>query len=225
MSQPPQQPGPWGGQPGWGQQPGPGQQPGGYPQQGGSPQQGGYPQSGPQPQQQNPYGQPGQFGQPGGYQQPGGYGYPPQKKSPMPWILAGGGVVVIAVVVVLIIVLTGGSDTSSPKGVAESAVSAYNDQDLDALESISCGDAKKQVREALDAINSAGGQTGPKLETSAELGNVEEQGENKATAEIKLTVTGVPEEMKEYVKEGQTETAKLALSQENGDWCISGFDM
>ena len=58
MSQPPQQPGQWGGQPGWGQ-PGPGQQPGGYPQQGGYP-----PQYAQQPygqqQGQQPYGQQGQ---------------------------------------------------------------------------------------------------------------------------------------------------------------------
>jgi hypothetical protein len=141
----------------------------------------------------------------------------------MPWILAGGGVVVVAVVVVLVIVLTGGSDTSSPEGVAESAVSAFNDQNIDALADISCGDAKEQVENAIEQINGAGGDSGQQLETEAELGKVEQQGDDKATAEIKLTVTSVPDEMKEYVKEGDTETAKLKLSKENDNWCISGF--
>ncbi|HEY0700002.1 MAG TPA: hypothetical protein VGD43_19595 [Micromonospora sp.] len=141
----------------------------------------------------------------------------------MPWILAGGGVVVVAVVVVLIIVLTGGGDTSSPEGVAESAVSAFNDQDINALADISCGDAKEEVQEAIDQINSAGGDGGPQIETSAELIGVEKQGDDKATAEIKLTVTSVPDEMKEYVKEGDSSNANLQLAKENDNWCITGF--
>jgi hypothetical protein len=141
----------------------------------------------------------------------------------MPWILAGGGVIVVAVAVVLIIVLTGGADTSSPQGVAESAVDAYNDKDVDAILEISCGAAAEDIREAMEAANNAGGEEGgPSVETSASLGEVKEEGE-KATAEITLTVTSVPTEMAEYVKEGDTSTAKLSLAQEDGNWCIENF--
>jgi len=213
MSQPPQQPGPYGGQqPGYGYQPGPGQQqPGGYPQQGGYPppggypQQGGYPQTGPQPQQPpggyNPYGQPGQYGQ----QPP--YGYGPQggapTKSKLPWILGGGGVIVIAAVVVLILVLTGGSDSSSPQGVAEATVKAINDRDVNAGRELDC-----------DKSGDAGDfdiNTIPK-DLHAELtGSAKESGDT-AQATIKMTVTG------------RSITANLKMSKKDGKWCVSTLE-
>ncbi len=139
MSQPPQQPGPWGGQPGYG----------GSPAQVSSlvairsravtrsraatPSRAVSRQSGPQPQQ------------PAGTANRGNMDSPAltasrvvtvtvrKRRARMPWILAGGGVVVVAVVVVLIIVLTGGSDSSSPEGVAERRSTAVNDKDFDRL--------------------------------------------------------------------------------------------
>jgi hypothetical protein len=171
----------------------------------------------PQPQ----YGQP-QYGQPMGYGQPG---YPPGKKSPMPWILAGGGVVVVAVVVVLIIVLTGGADKSDPKSVAQAAVDAYNDQSVDGIKDVSCSATKQDIEEELGATGLGGGTDAPsgdQLEVSAELGEVKTSGDT-ATADIKLVATKVPESMKEYVKEGQSTTETLNLKKENGDWCVSGF--
>jgi hypothetical protein len=129
MSQPPGpygqpgQPGPYGQQPGQPGQPGqygqPGQpgQPGQYGQPGqpqyGQPSQPQYGQPG-QPQYGQPgqpqYGQPGQpqYGQPG-FGGPGGYGQPPQKKSPLPWIIAAV-VVVLAGVGVLLFFLLSGDD-------------------------------------------------------------------------------------------------------------------
>jgi hypothetical protein len=223
MSQPPQQPGQWGGQPGWGQQPGPGQQPGGYPQQGGYPQSGGYPQQGGHPQQGQPYGQQGGYGQPGPYG-PQGYGYPPKKKSPLPWILAGGGVVVVAVVVVLIITLTGGADTSSPEGVAQAAVDAFNDKDINGIKDVACGATKEAIEKALSSSGlDVSGDSKDSVEATAELGEVKQDGDDKATASIKFTVKSVPDDMKEYVKVGQTEDAPLNLKKENGDWCLSSF--
>lgn len=226
MSQPPQQPGQWGGQPGWGQEPGPGQQPGGYPQQGGHPQQGGYqqqggyPQTGPQPQQ-NPYGQQPQFGQQPPYGQPGGYGgYPQKKKSPLPWILAGGGVVVVAAVVVLIIVLTGGGDTSSPEGVAEAGVAAANDKDVDALAELSCSANREAVKEAIDP--GAADEALKDVTVKFELGEVKTEGEDRATADVKMTLGNVPDEYKELLPENFS--AKLNLKQEGGEWCISDFE-
>jgi hypothetical protein len=140
----------------------------------------------------------------------------------MPWILAGGGVVVVAIVVVLIIVLTGGSDTSSPEGVAEAAVSAFNDQDVDGITDITCSANKSDVEDTLG--NVAGPSTsGPKIEATAKLGKVETQGDDKATAQITFTYTNVPDEMKEIVEEGSTQEFPLALAKEGGDWCVSGL--
>lgn len=226
MSQPPQQPGQWGGQPGWGQQPGPGQQPGGYPQQGGYPQSGGYPQQGGYPQTgpQQPYGQPGQYGQPQGYGQPGYGGYPPKKKSPMPWLLAGGGVLVVGIAVVLIIVLTGGADTSSPQGVAQAAVDAYNDKDVNAIKDVACSATKAEIDKTLSSAGlNPSGDSSENVEATAELGEVKQDGDNKATAQVKFTVTSVPDDMKEYVKEGQTATQSIGMEKENGDWCLASF--
>ncbi|HEX6361167.1 hypothetical protein [Actinophytocola sp.] len=226
MSQPPQQPGPWGGQPGWGQQPGPGQQPGGYPPQGsyppqsGYPQPGGYPQTGPQPQQygQPAYGQPA-YGPPGPYGQPTGYGYPPRKKSPMPWLLAGGGVVVIAVVVVLVIALTGGSDTSSPEGVAKAAVAAANDNDIDALTKLTCSGSRADV-EAQMADPSELDPSLADVKVSYELGDVTTEGEDKATAKITITFENLPAEAEGFIR---PTTVPLNLRKKDGEWCLDGF--
>jgi hypothetical protein len=141
----------------------------------------------------------------------------------MPWILAGGGVVVVAVVVVLIIVLTGGADKGSPEGVAEAAVSAFNDKDISGITDVTCNASKADVEKSLGATGFETGGTGAQLEFKAELGEVTTQGDDKATAEIKITYTKVPDEMKEYIKEGSTETGKLNLSKENGDWCVASL--
>ena len=196
MSQPPQQPGQWG------QQPGYGQQPGGYPQQpGGYPQQGGYPQSGPQPQQpQQPYGQQ-PYGQPGGFPQGGGFGAP-QKKSPLPWILAGGGVVVVAVAVILIITLTGGG---SPQSVADDAVAAFNNEDYDALVGLACEEDKDTVESNTPGAPGSESQDIPKI--TAELtGDVVESGD-EATAPLKMSA------------QGQSFDFTLKM-KDDGGWCI-----
>jgi hypothetical protein len=216
MTYPPQQPGPYGGQPpGYGQQPGPGQQPGGYPQQGGYPPQGGYPQpgaypqSGPQPvQQPGGYGAPPQYGQQPQYGQPGPYGpqYGPPKKSPLPWILAGGGVLVIAVVVVLILVLSGGSDTSSPQGIADSIVKAINDKDADAAKKLFCDPGS--VSKSVDI------STIPKdMKATAKVQKAEANGDT-GTVQILMTLT----------ISGQTQDLPLSFDiKKNGDgWCVSG---
>jgi hypothetical protein len=213
MSQPP---GPYGQQPGgYGQQPY-GQQPGGYPQQGGYPQSGGYPQqgypqSGAQPQQGYPQAGGQQYGgqqQYGGYPG-GGYGQPP-KKSPLPWILGGVGVVVIAVVVVLIITLSGGGDTGSPKGVAQSAVEAINDKDVDKFKDIACAEAKSKID------SSPAGQLGDakeaNIDVKATLGDVKEDGDT-ATADVNVEVAG------------QSATFQLEIKKDGSDWCLADINV
>lgn len=221
MTQPPQQPGQWGGQPGYGGQPGPGQQPGGYPQQGGyppqggQPQQGGFPPGGPQPQQAGGFGQPDQFGQQSPYGQPGGYGYGPQKQSKTPWILAGGGAVVVAVAVVLIFVFTS-NGSGSPQGVAEDVVAAFNDKDGARLQELTCEDARGDAPDPSDLEP----PEGLDVEIRAELGEVKEVSDTEATAEVKITLTG---ELPEGVPEGAgSSNVTLNMSNDGGDWCVSG---
>jgi hypothetical protein len=142
MSQPPGQ---YGGQPDQPGQPGqPGQpygQPGGYgqpnqPQYGqpaqpqyGQPSQPQYGQPS-QPQYGQPqYGQP-QYGAPGGSPYgppggPGGYGQPPQKKSPLPWIILAVVVVLVGAGVLTFFLVRGGDDEpTTPVASSTSATSS-----------------------------------------------------------------------------------------------------
>jgi hypothetical protein len=238
MSQPPQQPGPYGGQPpGYGYQPGPGQQPGGYPSHGGYPQSGGYPQPGgyppagpgPQPSQggYSPYGQPGQYGQQPQYGYPNAYG--PQgggsgRKSVKPWIFAGGGVIVIAAVVVLILVLTGGPDTSNSREVAQAVVDAANAKDANTIAGLSCAKYKDKQTEIKQQIDPAADPEVPaemkNVSVSFTLGNVSESGD-KATANVTVKFSNVPAALKSVLKDT---TGKMALQKEGGKWTFCGFD-
>ena len=206
MTYPPPPQDPYGGQP---QQPPYPQQPqGGYPQQqppqygqqpygtppGGQPYgtpPGGMPQGG-DPYGQQQYGQPGQFGQQPPYGQP-------QKKSPMPWILAGVGVVVIGVAVTLILVLTGGN---SPQSVAETVVKGITDRDAGTIQSVACD--KQEIDDDFDPKDMP-------ADFKVELGEVTETGDT-ATASVKVTF------------EGQTLDGKLEMKKnDSGDWCADDF--
>jgi hypothetical protein len=137
----------------------------------------------------------------------------------MPWILAGGGVVVVAVAVVLVIVLTGGSDTSSPEGVAEAAVSAANDDDIDAIVELTCEGDKEDVEKQTDL-----GAMDPAfkdVKASYELGEVKKDGEDKATAEVTMSLSNVPEEYEEMMPDSVPMT--LNLRKDGDSWCVGGL--
>jgi hypothetical protein len=107
MSQPPQQPGPAGGQPGWNQPPG------GYPEQAGYPAPHGYPRSEPQSGPSGP---------------PAGYGYP--RRSRMPWLFVAGGVAALFVTIILVATLTddtSGESTRPPSQASSDTETKYTD--------------------------------------------------------------------------------------------------
>jgi hypothetical protein len=135
----------------------------------------------------------------------------------MPWILAGGGVIVVAVAVVLIIVLTGGSDTSTPEGTAQAMVDAVNDKDSAAVAELTCGADKDDVDQFTDP--GSVDESLANVEISAELGEVTTEGDNKATAEINVSYSNVPEAAKEFLKD---QTIPLPLEKEGDTWCVSG---
>ncbi|GAA4421193.1 hypothetical protein GCM10023148_21640 [Actinokineospora soli] len=214
MTYPPPPQDPYGGQP---------QQPQ-YP----PPQQAGYPQQQPPQYGQQPYGTPpgGQsYGTPPGGQAygtpPGGQPYggdpygqqqygqgqfgqqpygQPQKKSPLPWILAAVGVVVIGVAVTLIFVLGGGR---SPQQVAETVVDGIKSKNPQSVESVACDPT--EIKEEFDPDDMP-------TEFDVKLGEVTESGDT-ATATITITV------------EGQSFDGKLKMKKKDGDWCADDFGM
>ncbi|RZS43459.1 hypothetical protein EV193_102439 [Herbihabitans rhizosphaerae] len=215
MSQPPQQPGPYGQQPGYGQQGGYGPPSGGFPQQG--PQQGGgYPQqqSGGYPQQGG-YPQAGQQQQPGGYPQQGGYppggGFPPpQKKSPLPWILAIVGVLVIGGAVALILVLSGGDEGSdsghadagkTAEGTAKAFAGAVNEKSLEKAKAQIC---KPPPDSELQPI----------IDQYSELSVEKVEEKSGGTA---ATATGSGK------RRGQAGQGKITLKKEGERWCVTSL--
>jgi hypothetical protein len=218
-----------------GQQPGYGTPPGGY----GQPQQ---PGPGQQPYgQPGQFGPPGQPGQQPGYGQPGGFGDPygpPPKKSPLPWILGGvGAVAVIAVVVVLVMTMGGGSNGTA-KDAADSYVAAVNSRDFDKLKALTCAEKhgtiddikkatdpgafaaelekelkdmppefKKQIEEAQEAAKN--------IKVNLTVDKVEEKSDTEATATVSVKFQGVPDSMKDFVKD---DTDTLAFKKTDDGW-------
>jgi uncharacterized membrane protein YvbJ len=137
----------------------------------------------------------------------------------MPWILAGGGVVVVAVVVVLIIVLTGGGGTSSPQDLADSAASAMNDKDFDAVAELTCEADKEDVKENADitSVDPAFKDVGVEYTVDA----VNENGDT-ATADVTVKLSNVPAEYADAMPDSIK--GVLNMKKESGDWCITGFD-
>jgi hypothetical protein len=75
---------------------------------------------------QPPYGQP-QYGQPGGPfgpGGPGGYGQPPQKKSPLPWIILAVVVVLVGAGVLTFFLVRGDDEPTTPVASSTSATSS-----------------------------------------------------------------------------------------------------
>ncbi|GAB2964806.1 Rv0361 family membrane protein [Saccharothrix stipae] len=212
-----------------GQQPGYGTPPGGYGQPG---------QPGPG---QQPYGQPGQFNQPG-YGQPGGfgdpYGAPPKKKSPLPWILGGVGALAVIGVVVVLVVVMGGGGNGTAKDAADSYVAAVNSRDFDKLKTLTCtekhgtiDDIKKatdpgafaaelekelenlppEFKEQVEAAQEAAKD----IKVNLTVDKVEEKSDTEATATVSVKFQGVPDSMKEYVKD---DTDTLPLKKTDDGW-------
>lgn len=208
-------------------QPGP---PGDWPGQQGphGPQQGGPPPGygGPPPGYGPPPGQPGGYppqGPPPGYG--GGYGgpppgYGPPKKSKTKLILGlvGGGLFFIGVVLLLVFVVFGagaGGPGSTPQATAEAVVEAFNNQDADAVNALACQELRDQQDEA------AAGEEGPlptedgdpaaEEEFTVTLGDVRDNGDGTATADVTSSEGGPPLQIK--------------LVEEEGSWYYCGFDI
>ncbi|MEV6913074.1 hypothetical protein [Amycolatopsis sp. NPDC051071] len=190
----------------------PGQQ---YPEQqhpGQQYQQGGYDQSGAYPQQQYPqqqhpgYGQQ-QYGQ--NQQQYGqGFGGPPAPpKNGKTGLLVG---VAAAVVVLVTLGITGfvapgfflGDDkadkAAGPEATAQAIVDGINAHDKTALTALKCGNAEKDIDQAIDQVGDV---------SNASLSEFTKVSETKYTVAVTLSI------------KGRTRTAAGTLAGEGGKWC------
>jgi hypothetical protein len=241
MNYPPQQPpqgDPYGQGPPGGDPHGQRQQPEyGQPGQPGHPQQGqpGYGQPGPDQQAGSGYGQPGPgqqaaYGPGQGYgTQPGqpfdtttgapppGYGAPPQKKSPLPWILGIVGVlVVIALAVGAFVFLRGGGN--DPHLVAQTVVDEMNkleNANATTIEAELCSSQKDTFRQEFnDFVNGfkeLKAQAGDQFSAKFTLGEVKTEGE-KGSFDIKVEAT--------FQGKTSTETIPADMVLENGNWKV-----
>ncbi|WP_306744962.1 Rv0361 family membrane protein [Saccharothrix yanglingensis] len=230
-----------------GQQPAYGTPPGGRPQPDYGPPPGGYgppQQPGGPGYGQQPYGQQGQFNQ-AGYGQPGGFGAPygtPPKKSPLPWILGGvGALVVIGVVVALVMTLGGGSNGTA-KDAADGFASAISNRDYDKLRSLTCAEDQKEIDDLKKAFDpdAMGAELDKQLEglpaeakeqarkmqealkdikVVASVDKVEEKSDTQAEATLTIKLEGVPSEMRELMKDTQTDTVPFKKTDDGWVAC------
>jgi hypothetical protein len=147
----------------------------------------------------------------------------PPRKSSRAFLLVGGGLVLVAVVLVIALVVTRGPDTSSPQGIAEDTVTAFNDQDVDDLVTLTCEEDKQEVESTLTTMTGYGAG-GEGFEVTAELRGVTPAGSDEAVAELEITYVDVPEDFEDGFAEGSSVNRKLSLRQESGEWCVSWFD-
>ncbi|KZB82399.1 hypothetical protein [Amycolatopsis regifaucium] len=164
-------------------------------------QQGGHDQSGAYPQQQYPgYGQSQQYGQ--------GFGGPPAPlKNGKTSLL-----VVIAVAVVMLVTLgiTGfvapgfflGDDkadkAAGPEETARAVVAGINAHDKTALRALKCGNADKDIDQAIDQVDEA---------ANATLGELAKVSETEYSVVVEVSV------------KGRSRTAAGTLADEAGRWC------
>jgi hypothetical protein len=149
--------------------------------------------------------------------------HPPEKKSSRAFLLVGGVLVLVAVILVIALMVTRGPDTSSPEGIAEDTVTAFNDQDVDDLVALTCEEDRQEVESTVNQlVGYAPG--GERLEVTAELRGVDVASADAAVAELEITYANVPEEMRDVLREGSSVNRKLSLRQESGEWCVSWFD-
>lgn len=147
----------------------------------------------------------------------------PQKKNSRTFLFVGGGLVVVAIALVVVLVVTRGPDTSSPEGIAEDTVTAFNDQDVDDLVALTCEEEQQEVASTFSTMTGYG-SGGEGFEVTAELRGVAADGADAAVAELEITYVTVPEELESGFAEGSSVQRKLALRQESGQWCVSWFD-
>jgi hypothetical protein len=170
-----------------------------------------------------------------------GYGSP--RRSRLPWLVAGGSAVVaVAAVVVLIVVLnsngSGGSggggsdggsaraDMSTPRGVAQAAANALNDNHSDQLVTLACPAGKDWVSAKITRIDDVAGRNS--FQANVKPGDLLVVGDYYAEVKIELTYAGMPTDSRDDDEDDDDDSGSddigLKMSKENGAWCIAWLD-
>lgn len=149
----------------------------------------------------------GEFGQNSWVQEPDGFAAvaPPQKKSPMPWLLGVLGVLVVAGAGVGASLFSGGPGEAKP--VAQEVVDKVNSHEFDALGPHLCQRNRAELEAQLDLLEPG--------EFQVHLRQVSERGE-KASAQL----TG------SYVMSGSSQKIDqtMGLVVEDGAWKVCDLD-
>ena len=167
----------------------------------------------------------------------------PGRRSLLPWLVAGGSTVVAVVaVVVLIVVLnsddgddrgdsssrsSGGvraADTNTPRGVAEAAANALNDNHSDQLVTLACPAGKDWVSAKITRIDDVAGRSS--FQANVKQGDLLVVGDYYAEAKIELTYAGMPTDRDDDDDDDDdsSDDIGLKMGKENGAWCIAWLD-
>lgn len=177
----------------------------------------GPPPSGPPPSGPPPSGPPPQGPPPGWTPPPGRQ---PRRRNPLPFLI-GGGVVVVLVIVVVLVVLLGGSkdaaDARSVDDVADVALDAAQDLDVDAGVDVLCEAPDPDDREALETLideaRDRAGTDDPDIDY--EITDVE----GEATGTFRVTVTSDEESF-----DGSSGSFLVTVEQDGDRSCIAEIE-
>jgi len=164
----------------------------------------------------------------------------PGRRSLLPWLVAGGSTVVAVVaIVVLIVVLnsddgddrasSGSSaartaDTNTPRGVAEAAANALNDNHSDQIVTLACPAGKDWVSAKITRIDDVAGRDS--FQATVKPGATLVVGDYYAEAKIELTYAGMPTDRDDDDDDDDdsSDDIGLKMGKENGTWCIAWLD-
>ncbi len=174
-----------------------------------------------QQQYSQPYGQP-QYVQPVQPQYgPGGFGgLPPQKKSPIPWIITAAIAVVAVIGVTLALVLTGGKGSggggggfaSDPVAATTSFMEAARKGDASEALKYACGKLYDQIKKSGDNPKGTTGMT----YTVSQDANING---DKATVDVELKYNMKAGSGSDYNSPGTT-TVTANLEKQSGSWKV-----
>jgi hypothetical protein len=135
------------------------------------------------------------------------YAPPTRVRSRKPLII---GVVVAAVLIVAVVltVVLVGTDSNSPKTVAQDYLTAAKNGDVTKLQDLTCDRYKSSVSTS-NAINAAKGISNALANVTFEVTGVEQTGDSTATALVKISYGAVG-----------SVTIPLAMVKERGSWTV-----
>ena len=147
----------------------------------------------------------------------GGQSGRPARRPWLPWAVGGGLVVAVLVAGGAVFALSGGDDPTSVREVADQAVAAAEDLDVDAAIDLLCEAPSKSDRAFLDEAISAGKKTSGKddPDVTYDVSNVD--GSASGSFDVKITSD-------DPGLEGIVGAAHVTVDRDGDRSCISGWE-